>query len=74
MAHVRRKFVDIHRAQGLTIADEAIERIVQLYAVVKEAWGSLPNQCVEIRQAKANPFFDDLDVWLRAQLPSIFGK
>lgn len=40
MAHVRRKFVDIHRAQGSTIADEAIKRIAQLYAVEKEARGS----------------------------------
>lgn len=27
MAHVRRKFVDVHRAQGSAIADEAIGRI-----------------------------------------------
>ena len=31
--HVRRKFVDIHRAQGSAIADEAIGRMAQLYAV-----------------------------------------
>ena len=30
MAHVRRKFVDAHRARGSAIADEAIRRIVQL--------------------------------------------
>jgi len=40
MAHVRRKFVDVHRAQGSAIADEAIRRIAQLYAVEKEARGS----------------------------------
>ena len=37
MAHVRRKFVDIHRSQGAPIAEEAITRIAQLYAVEKEA-------------------------------------
>jgi transposase len=35
MAHVRRKFVDIHRAQASPIAEEAIQRIARLYAVEK---------------------------------------
>jgi transposase len=74
MAHVRRKFVDIHRAQGSAIADEAIRRIAQLYAIDKEARGSPPDKRVEIRQAKAKPIFDDLEVWLHARLPSISGK
>ena len=74
MAHVRRKFVDIHRAQGSAIADEAIKRIAQLYAVEKEARGSPPDRRVEIRQARAKPIFDDLEAWLHAQLPSISGK
>ena len=39
MAHVRRKFVDIHRSQGSPIAEEAIGRIAKLYAVEKEARG-----------------------------------
>ena len=44
MAHVRRKFVDVHRAQGSAIADEAIRRIAQLYAVEKEARRLPPRQ------------------------------
>jgi transposase len=74
MAHVRRKFVDIHRAQGSAIADEAIQRIAQLYAVEKEARRSPPDLRVALRQAKAKQIFDDLEVWLHAQLPSISGK
>ena len=74
MAHVRRKFVDVHKAQGSAIADEAIRRIAQLYAIEKEARGSPPDRRAEIRQAKAKPIFDDLQVWLHAQLPSISGK
>ncbi len=35
MAHVRRKFVDVHRSQGSPIAEEAISRIAQLNAVEK---------------------------------------
>ena len=74
MAHVRRKFVDIHRAQGSAIAEEAIARIAQLYAVEKEARRSPPDKRVEIRQAGAKPVFDDLEAWLHVQLPSISGK
>jgi len=74
MAHVRRKFVDIHRAQGSAIADEAIQRIAQLYAVEKEARGSPPDRRADIRQTKATSIFDELEVWLHAQLTSISGK
>ena len=74
MAHVRRKFVDVHRAQGSAIADEAIRRIAQLYMVEKEARGSPPDRRVEIRQAKAVPIFNVLESWLHEQLPTISGK
>lgn len=74
MAHVRRKFVDVHRAQGSAIAEEAIKRIAQLYAVEKEARGSPPDRRVEIRQASAKSIFEGLEAWLHAQLPSISGK
>lgn len=42
MAHVRRKFVDVHKAQGSAIADEAIMRIAELYAVEKVARACRP--------------------------------
>jgi hypothetical protein len=72
--HVRRKFADIHRAQGSAIADEAIGRISQLYAVEREARGSPPERRIKLRQAKAKLVFDDLEAWLHTQLPSISGK
>ena len=74
MAHVRRKFVGVHRSQGSAIAEDAIRRIAQLYAVEKEARGSPPDLRVELRQAKAKPIFRNLQAWLHAQLPSISGK
>ena len=74
MAHVWRKFVNIHRAQGSAIADEVITRIAQLYAVEKDARGSPPDRRVEIRQAQSKSIFDELEVWLHAQLPNISGK
>lgn len=74
MAHVRRKFVDIHRAQASPIAEEAIRRIARLYAVEKEARGLPPDKRVELRQARAAPVFDDLELWLAMQLTRISGK
>ncbi|MDZ4094940.1 MAG: IS66 family transposase, partial [Paracoccaceae bacterium] len=74
MAHVRRKVVDVHKAQGSAIADEAIRRIAELYAVEKAARGLPPDKRTEIRQAEAKPAFDSLEAWLSAQLHDISGK
>ena len=74
LAYVRRKFVDIHRAQGSAIAEEAIARIATLYAVEKAVRGMLPEKRVQLRQAEARPILDDLEAWLAAQLPSLSGK
>ncbi len=74
MAHVRRKFVDVHQAQGGVMAGEAIRRIAALYGVEKEARGKTPTERAALRQEKAKPLFDDLEQWLEAQLPKISGK
>jgi transposase len=74
MAHIRRKFVDIHKAQGLAIAEEAIKRIAQLYGVEKDVRGQSPEVRVTARQSRSKPIFEDLETWLHAQLPKISGK
>jgi transposase len=74
MAHIRRKFVDVQQSQGSAIAEEAIKRIADLYAVEKQARGKPPEDRARIRQAKAKPILDDLEIWLAAQLPRISGK
>ncbi len=74
MAHVRRKFVDVFASQGNAIAEEAIRRIAELYAVEKEARGKSSEARVALRQARSKPIFDDLEAWLHAQLPKISGK
>lgn len=74
LAHVRRKFVDVHRSQGSSIAEDAIGRIARLYAVEAAARGLPPEERVRLRQAEAQPILDELEVWLAAQLPSLSGK
>ena len=74
MAHIRRKFVDVHKAQGSVIAEEAIKRIAALYGIEKEARGQSPEHRASIRQEKAQPLLDELAAWLGDQLPKISGK
>ena len=74
MAHIRRKFVDVHKTQASAIAEEAIKRIAELYGVEKEVRGQPPDERVRIRQRKSKPIFDDLEAWLHAQLTRISGK
>jgi transposase len=68
MAHVRRKFFDIHKSQGNPIAAEALKRIAELYKVEESARGKPPKERREIRQARAKPLFEDLEVWLQTRL------
>jgi transposase len=74
IAHVRRKFVDVFASQGNAIAEEAIRRIAEPYAVEKDARGKTPEERVALRQGRAKPIFDELEDWLHAQLPKISGK
>lgn len=74
MAHIRRKFADLVKAEGSAIAGEAIRRIAELYAIEKQARGKTPDERLRIRQTDAKSVFDELEVWLAAQLPKISGK
>lgn len=74
LAHIRRKFVDAFQSQGLEVAEEAIRRIAGLYAVEKDARGLPPDDRVRLRQERAKPILDNLEIWLAAQLARIPGK
>lgn len=74
IAHIRRKFVDVHASSGSAIAAEAIERIARLYAVEKNARGKLPDERASLRQAHAKSVFDELEQWLHAQQSRISAK
>jgi transposase len=74
MAHIRRKFVDVHQSQGSIIAEEAIKRIAGLYAVEKQARGCSVEERTVLRQTDAKPIFADLVAWLHKQLPKLSRK
>ncbi len=74
LAHIRRKFFDIHASQGSGIAKEALERIAELYQIEASIRGDPPDKREVVRQEQAVPCIDDLEEWLRAQLSQLSGK
>jgi transposase len=73
-AHVRRKFYDIHVANGSAIASEAVKRIGGLYDIEREVRGKPAEIRTEIRQARARPLLDELHRWLNKTLASLSRK
>ena len=73
-AHVRRRFYELAAAGPAPIASEALERIVELYAVESEIRGRSADERRAQRQEKSRPIIDDLEPWLRAKLALISQK
>jgi len=73
-AHVRRKFVDVYRAQASPIAAEAIAQIAELYAVESQIRGRSPGERQVIRQVQAYPLLKIMHAWLDAQRQRISRK
>ena len=74
LAHVRRKFFDLHKASGSLIAKEAIERIAALYGIEKQIRKKPPDIKQQIRHKQARPLFEELQAWLTLQLNKIPAK
>lgn len=65
-AHVRRKFFDVHEANGSPIAKEALDRIGALYGIEAEARGKPPDERRRLREEKSRPLLDGLKAWFAA--------
>ena len=64
LAHIRRKFFDVHAASGSPVAAEALRRIAQLYAVEQQGAGMAPLQRLALRKQHAVPALAELNAWL----------
>lgn len=73
-AHVRRKFFDVHAANGSPIAKEALDRLASLYGIETEARGRPPPERRRLRQQQSKPLLDDLKAWLAATRPKLSPK
>ena len=62
-AHARRKFFEIHQAQGSPIAAEALKRIAALYAIESAVRGQPPDSRLKGR-AQAKPILEEFHAWL----------
>lgn len=73
-AHVRRKFFDVHKAQGSPLAAEAIKRIGALYGIEEAIRGKPPQERHAVRDAQATPLLESLHAWLQETLRSLSQK
>jgi transposase len=70
LAHVRRKFMEVVKAQGKNhksgSADQALAYIQQIYGLEKEAknQGLQPAAVLTMRQQQARPLLDNFHLWL----------
>jgi hypothetical protein len=74
LAHVRRKFYDVHQAIRWPMAEDVLKRIGRLYDVEDEARGLPADRRRLIRQEKATPLIDELAAVLDAMLPKLPEK
>jgi transposase len=74
MAHVRRKFTDIHAETKSPLSLEAIQRIAALYAVEDMIRGESAEIRLRVRAERSAPLFADLRKWLDTTLSRISGR
>ncbi len=67
-AHARRKFYDFRQATGSPIAEEALRRIAELYAVEKAIRGQGAEARRLAREAESRPLIAAMKPWLEDQL------
>jgi transposase len=73
-AHARRKFYDVFEATKSPIAEQALRRIGELYAIEAEITGQPAATRLAARQARAVPILDALRDWLTAQRHRLSAK
>ena len=67
-AHTRRKFYEIHQATGSPIAEEALRRIAELYAIENTIRGHAAQDRRTIRLDRTMPLVETLKAWLENEL------
>jgi transposase len=74
MAHIRRKFYDLHQAHASPVAAEALRRIGELYTIESEVRGRLPDERQQVRQARARPLLDSMREWFESVRAKLSNK
>jgi transposase len=73
-AHVRRKFYDLHVAHNSPVAQEALRRIGELYAIERDIRGRQPEERRQVRRERSHPLLESLKQWLEETLVKLSRK
>ena len=73
-AHVRRKFFDVHAANGSPNAKDALDRIGVLYGIEAGIRSKPPDERRRYREQQSLPLLAGLKAWLEATVPKLSGK
>jgi transposase len=74
MAHARRELFKVHETTKSPIAEEALRRIGELYAIEAAITGQSSEQRHAARQARSKPLLEALHDWMLQQRRRLSGK
>lgn len=66
-AHLRRKFIDA--GSDAPVAQDALQRIAEIYGIEKEIRGRRPEERLAVRLERTRPLVDKLHAWFVATAP-----
>ena len=67
LAHARRKFDELVKANASTVAVHTIQRIAWLYRIESDARALTPEQRLQMRTERSKPLWQELHVWLQLE-------
>jgi transposase len=67
LAHARRKFDELVKANASDVAAQAIQRIAWLYRIEADARESSCEQRLQMRHERSRPLWEELHVWLKLE-------
>jgi transposase len=67
LAHARRKFDELLKANASAVAGQAIQRIAWLYRVEADAKALTTQERLQMRRERSQPLWDELHVWLQLE-------
>ena len=73
-AHVRRKFYDLLEAHKSAVAQEALRRIGELYAIEADIRGRKPEERRRVRTERSRPLLESLKKWFEETLQKLSKK
>lgn len=71
MAHLRRRFVDLHKSTGSPITAQIIAMLGRIYAIEAEIRGTSAEHRLLVRQMKSKPVMEELKALLDDTLPRV---